>query len=82
MSRRWHFYNDKFNALENFIKPEDLKDFSFGNYYKVDRRTFWFNSIIGGRRYLLREREDNLPKVRQKYKKYDQRLFLYKIINF
>lgn len=60
----WEFRNKNFMALCNFIKLEDNKDFYYRDFIEFDMVHYFRNCVLGARRYLLKEKDENLPKAR------------------
>ncbi|XP_049883831.1 putative fatty acyl-CoA reductase CG5065 [Pectinophora gossypiella] len=63
VTQQWTFVNKNFIQLRSSIKEEDKSDF----YYEVenvDKYEYFRNSCIGGRRYLLHEKDEDLPKAK------------------
>ncbi|KAG4068331.1 hypothetical protein HA402_007851 [Bradysia odoriphaga] len=67
----WVFENDCFLKLHNDIKPCDIKSFRYDNFITVDVREYFMDCMLGARRYLLHEKDENLPKARLNYKRMD-----------
>ncbi|CAO1418029.1 unnamed protein product [Diamesa hyperborea] len=65
----WHFKNKNFMTLGSEIKQEDSKDFYFRDFIEFDILLYFRNCILGSRRYLLDEKDENIPKARKNYKR-------------
>ncbi|XP_048004062.1 putative fatty acyl-CoA reductase CG5065 [Leguminivora glycinivorella] len=68
VTKQWTFDNKNFVKLRSKIKKEDQAEF----YYEVenvDKFDYFMQCIIGGRRYLLKEKDEDLPKARAHYKR-------------
>lgn len=65
----WHFKNENFIELCSFLKLEDVKAFNFTDFLEFDLILYFRYAVLGGRRYLLGEKDDDLPKARRKYKR-------------
>lgn len=63
------FKNAKFIALNQDLKDEDLDDFRFDRFVTGDIRQYFIASMYGARRYLLNEKDENLPRARRNYKR-------------
>lgn len=63
----WNFQNQNFMDLNDEIKPEDYKSFAFDSFKHRDVRMFIFNCCLGARRYLLKEKDEDLPKAKKHY---------------
>nr|BBD13399.1 fatty acyl-CoA reductase [Hyphantria cunea] len=62
-TQQWTFDNKNFVALRSSLKEEDRDSF----YYKlenIDIPTFMRNGCLGGRRYLLKEKDEDLPSAK------------------
>lgn len=67
MMTEWTFENDQFRQLHSEIQPNDLKDFRFDVFFTIDVREYIQNCLLGARRYLLNESDENLPKAKKNY---------------
>lgn len=65
----WVFENEGFLKLHSTIKPCDIKNFRYDNFVTVDVREYFIDCMLGARRYLLHEKDENLPKARLNYKR-------------
>ncbi|GAB0087093.1 hypothetical protein DMENIID0001_013660 [Sergentomyia squamirostris] len=63
----WHFINDNFFDLMNDIKPDDMEDFSFDFYESISSVDYVYKSILGTRRYLMNQRDEDLPTAKRNY---------------
>ncbi|XP_035782468.1 putative fatty acyl-CoA reductase CG5065 [Anopheles albimanus] len=59
----WDFKNRNFIRLASEIKPEDNKDFYYRDFIEFDVTLYFRNCILGARRYLLKEKDENIPKA-------------------
>lgn len=59
----WDFKNSNFIELASEIKPEDNKDFYYRDFIEFDVTLYFRNCILGARRYLLKEKDENIPKA-------------------
>ncbi|XP_052860472.1 putative fatty acyl-CoA reductase CG5065 [Anopheles cruzii] len=59
----WDFKNGNFIRLASEIKPEDNKDFYYRDFIEFDVTLYFRNCILGARRYLLKEKDENIPKA-------------------
>lgn len=64
----WFFQNDNFMALCSNLKTQDLKSFNFLDFLEFDLVLYFRGCVLGGRRYLLGEKDDRLPIALRKYK--------------
>ncbi|XP_041769565.1 putative fatty acyl-CoA reductase CG5065 isoform X2 [Anopheles merus] len=59
----WDFKNGNFIRLASEIKPEDNKDFYYRDFIEFDVTLYFRNCILGARRYLLKEKDENIPRA-------------------
>uniref|UniRef100_A0A182J7H3 Fatty acyl-CoA reductase n=1 Tax=Anopheles atroparvus TaxID=41427 RepID=A0A182J7H3_ANOAO len=59
----WDFKNSNFIQLASQIKPEDNKEFYYRDFIEFDVTLYFRNCILGARRYLLKEKDENIPKA-------------------
>lgn len=67
MTTSWTFENDEFLKLHGRIPTDDVKTFRYDNFVTADVREYLQNCVIGARRYLLNEPDENIPKARRNY---------------
>ncbi|XP_062537398.1 LOW QUALITY PROTEIN: putative fatty acyl-CoA reductase CG5065 [Armigeres subalbatus] len=65
----WDFRNSNFIRLASEIKPEDNKDFYYRDFIEFDITLYFRNCILGARRYLLHEKDENIPKALQHHRR-------------
>ncbi|XP_045458036.1 putative fatty acyl-CoA reductase CG5065 [Melitaea cinxia] len=78
LTQQWTFCNKNFIALRSKIKKADQPAF----YYEienVDKTEFFRQAAIAGRKILLKEKDEDLPKARAHYKRL---VILEKILQF
>ncbi|XP_064076070.1 fatty acyl-CoA reductase 1-like [Vanessa tameamea] len=76
--QQWTFSNTNLIYLRSKIKEEDRKEFYY-EIEKIDKYEFFKKSCAAGRKYLLKEKDENLPKARIHH----QRIrFLDKLLKF
>ncbi|XP_028034947.1 putative fatty acyl-CoA reductase CG5065 [Bombyx mandarina] len=61
--KQWTFVNSNLVALRSFLKETDRAVFYF-DIEAFDHRKFFYDSLIGAKKYLLKENLDDLPKAR------------------
>lgn len=69
---QWKFHSENTRNLINILKnvsPYDWQHFKF-DVSTVDWRLMTKNSWIGGRRYLLKEADENIPKAKKRLTKF------------
>ncbi|XP_055551587.1 putative fatty acyl-CoA reductase CG5065 [Wyeomyia smithii] len=59
----WDFRNCNFIRLASEIKPEDIKEFYYRDFIEFDITLYFRNCILGARRYLLKQKDENLPRA-------------------
>lgn len=64
----WYFQNENFMALCNSLKREDLKAFNFHDFLEYDLVLYFRHAVLGGRRYLLGEKDERIPLAKRKYR--------------
>ncbi|XP_077284073.1 putative fatty acyl-CoA reductase CG5065 [Arctopsyche grandis] len=62
----WLFKNDRFLSLRSSLCSQDYKEFNYA-LEEIDTHEFFKNSVIGARRYLLKESDDTIPQARIHY---------------
>ncbi|CAH2056126.1 unnamed protein product, partial [Iphiclides podalirius] len=68
LTQQWTFSNDNFVKLRSTLKNIDKEHF----YYKmenIDRTEFFRASCLGGRKYLLKEMDEDIPKAKAHYRR-------------
>lgn len=65
----WEFKNKNFMALCSSIRDEDNKAFYYRDFTEFDITLYFTNCILGARRYLLHEKDENLPKARLQFQR-------------
>lgn len=65
---QWEFKNDKFMALNANLLPEERSTFAFDTFVTRDVRMYFTDSMLGARRFLLKEKDEDLPKARRNFK--------------
>jgi hypothetical protein len=55
-------------ALCNSLKIQDLKAFNFHDFLEFDLVLYFRHAVLGGRRYLLGEKDERLPMAKRKYR--------------
>ncbi|XP_061727970.1 putative fatty acyl-CoA reductase CG5065 [Cydia pomonella] len=68
VTKQWTFTNQNFVKLRSRIKKEDQEEFYY-DVENVDKFDYFMQCIIGGRRYLLKEKDEDLPMARAHYKR-------------
>lgn len=56
-------------ALQSYLNASDLKTFGYHDFITADVREYFINCMLGAKRYLLHEKDENLPKARKNYKR-------------
>ncbi|XP_055680435.1 putative fatty acyl-CoA reductase CG5065 [Lutzomyia longipalpis] len=68
MFRDWFFVNDNCFNLMNDIKYEDMEEFGFDFYEGMEMKEYMYQSSMGGRRFLMRQKDEDLPRARRNYR--------------
>uniref|UniRef100_A0A182HXK5 Fatty acyl-CoA reductase n=1 Tax=Anopheles arabiensis TaxID=7173 RepID=A0A182HXK5_ANOAR len=68
MNNEWVFKTENFKELEYTLTADDRKDFST-NYFVRGMMEYYESAILGGRRYLLKEPDENIAYALKKYKR-------------
>lgn len=67
VTHNWDFKNDNFINLSSLLRSEDHKDFDFRDLFTWDLTLLGRNTMLGQRRHILKEKDESLPKCRQKF---------------
>ncbi|XP_058820697.1 putative fatty acyl-CoA reductase CG5065 [Topomyia yanbarensis] len=59
----WDFKNSNFIRLASEIKPVDNKEFYYRDFIEFDITLYFRNCILGARRYLLKQKDEDIPKA-------------------
>lgn len=65
----WHFKNDKFVALSSQLRLEDVKSFGYIDCFNYDIILFLRYALAGVKKYLLGDKEENVPRNIRVYKR-------------
>uniref|UniRef100_A0A182MC43 Fatty acyl-CoA reductase n=1 Tax=Anopheles culicifacies TaxID=139723 RepID=A0A182MC43_9DIPT len=68
MNNEWVFANENFKQLEYTLMKDDRKDFSI-EYFVCGIMEYYAGAILGGRRYLLNEPDENIGDALRKYRR-------------
>nr|ADI82774.1 fatty-acyl CoA reductase 1 [Ostrinia nubilalis] len=68
ITKEWTFDNTNFIQLRSRIKEQDKKHFYY-DIENVDKEEYFRKSCIGGRKYLLKEKDEDLPKAKAHHKR-------------
>ncbi|CAG9794554.1 unnamed protein product [Diatraea saccharalis] len=63
ITKQWTFDNKNFVLLRSRIKEQDRKQFYY-DIENVDKEEYFRKCCIGGRKYLLKEKDEDLPKAK------------------
>lgn len=64
MLNNWIFQNDNFVGLNDVLKLEDIDHFSFAHCFNFDVVTYLRYAILGVKKYLMRDKDENMPRNR------------------
>uniref|UniRef100_A0A182ITL8 Fatty acyl-CoA reductase n=1 Tax=Anopheles atroparvus TaxID=41427 RepID=A0A182ITL8_ANOAO len=67
MNNEWEFVSENFKQLEQILPENDRNTFST-RYFLRGMMEYYESAILGGRRYLLNEPDDNIEYSLKKYK--------------
>lgn len=56
-------------SLSGDLKLQDLKAFYINDFLEFDLILYFRYAVLGGRRYLLQEKDDDLPKARRHFRR-------------
>ncbi|XP_004930760.1 putative fatty acyl-CoA reductase CG5065 [Bombyx mori] len=68
ITKQWTFENKNFLALRSKLLEQDKKQF----YYLLegrDKKDYFLKCCIGGRRYLMKERDEDIPKAKLRFQR-------------
>lgn len=68
----WTFRNENFLKLDNEIKEEDTRDFHYTDFVQFDMMVYFKNCVRGGKKYLLEEKDENIPHAKRKLDRLNQ----------
>lgn len=63
----WVFENEQFLRLHDRILPVDRPAFRYDRFVTADVREYLKNCVLGARRYLLKEPDENIPRAKRNY---------------
>ncbi|XP_066998515.2 putative fatty acyl-CoA reductase CG5065 [Anabrus simplex] len=63
-TKEWTFLNSEFHALRDSLSPEDRKLF-YMDVREVDADSYILNSVLGTRKYFLKEDPSTIPQARK-----------------
>lgn len=63
----WNFENQNFINLSTDLKLADMKAFAFNEFLEFDLILYFRYAVLGARRYLLGEKDKNLPRARRHF---------------
>lgn len=65
----FNFKNENFKNLSKMVKAEDVRSFEYVSVFKHDVILLCRMSVLGFRRYLLKEKDETLPATRRHFHK-------------
>lgn len=65
----WTFQNKNLYSLNEGLQDCDLKAFQFNYEINTDVRNYFSMAILGTRRYLMHEKDEDLPKARLRFQR-------------
>lgn len=69
VTHNWEFKNDNCYNLCSYLRLEDLKEFEYRDGFTYDVVLSIRTLVLGFRRYLLKEKDETLPKSREMFKR-------------
>lgn len=69
VTHNWVIKNENVWNLCSFLRMEDIRAFEYRDTGNFDTILIARYNVIGYRRYLLKEKDESLPKCRQKYRR-------------
>lgn len=84
LMNEWTFQHDNFMRLCNDIQESDRKDFQTNHFVSIDFKAYLGSCILGTKRYLFNEKDENIPKTLVKRNRFDKQnvSLVYKFLNF
>lgn len=82
VTHNWNFKNDNFISLCTFMRLEDVREFDFRDVFTFDMVLAARHLVLGYRRYLLKEKDESLPRCRLIYRRMEIVNDLLKLIPF
>lgn len=67
VTHNWDFKNDNFTKLCTYLRDEDIRDFDYRGDFTFDQIYLLRVSLMGYRRYLLKEKDESLKRERRRY---------------
>lgn len=59
----WTFKHDNFTKLCDDIPESDKNDFQTNHFVGIDFKAYLGSCILGAKRYLFNEKDENIPKT-------------------
>lgn len=69
VTNNWDFKNDNLMNLSSILREEDVRDFDFQDAFHFDIVLLIRYIVLGFRRFLMKEKDETLPKCRKTYKR-------------
>ncbi|CAD7078547.1 unnamed protein product [Hermetia illucens] len=66
-STHWEFINNKFVELDAKVPSADVREFSFLYLKDLDIKDYFYKALVGARKFLLKESDDNIEYARRKF---------------
>lgn len=63
LMNEWTFQHDNFMRLCDDIQETDRKDFQTNHFVSIDFKAYLGSCILGTKRYLFNEKDENIPKT-------------------
>lgn len=65
----WHFENKNFINLNHDLKLNDVRTFGYLDFLEYDLILYFRYAVLGARRYLLKQKDENLEKAKKNYQR-------------
>jgi Male sterility protein len=67
ITNNWNFENDNFQYLGSLLRSEDVRDFEYHHDFYRDKVLAARYTILGYRRYLLKQKDETLPRCQKTF---------------
>lgn len=79
VTRMWTFKNDRTIELNFDLRCDDLRSFSFEQSYLTDVTYMTRTTLLGFRRFLMNERDEDLPRDQRKFRRMEKAVRIFKL---
>lgn len=81
LMNEWTFQHDNFMKLCDDIQESDRKDFQTNHFVSIDFKAYLGTCILGTKRYLFNEKDENIPKTLVKRNRSDKQNVVLRTFN-